>query len=299
MTGVVTGFAIIFVVIFTGWFLAQRRVIGGDRERLMFNRVAFYAATPALLFDAVTNSDPATILTPVTAVVFGATAVVAAVYCAVFYRQGVAAMASGAAASSYFNSVNIGLPVSLYVIGDATYVVPVVLLQMLVLTPFILGALGGNSLLGAVKTGLLSPVVIGAVAGLVVAVAGWEVPAPIAEPIALLSGASIPMVLMSFGASLKTSGVLADAPSRPAVLTATALKLVGMPSAAFALATALGLGPDQVYAAVVLCALPTAQNVYNFAATFERGQIVARDTVFLTTFASLPVMLVIAFAFGR
>lgn len=299
MTGVVTGFAIIFVVIFTGWFLAQRRVIGGDRERLMFNRVAFYAATPALLFDAVTNSDPATILTPVTAVVFGATAVVAAVYCAVFYRQGVAAMASGAAASSYFNSVNIGLPVSLYVIGDATYVVPVVLLQMLVLTPFILGALGGNSLLGAVKTGLLSPVVIGAVAGLVVAVAGWEVPAPIAEPIALLGGASIPMVLMSFGASLKTSGVLADAPSRPAVLTATALKLVGMPSAAFALATALGLGPDQVYAAVVLCALPTAQNVYNFAATFERGQIVARDTVFLTTFASLPVMLVIAFAFGR
>lgn len=299
MTGVVTGFAIIFVVIFTGWFLAQRRVIGGDRERLMFNRVAFYAATPALLFDAVTNSDPATILTPVTAVVFGATAVVAAVYCAVFYRQGVAAMASGAAASSYFNSVNIGLPVSLYVIGDATYVVPVVLLQMLVLTPFILGALGGNSLLGAVKTGLLSPVVIGAVAGLVVAVAGWEVPAPIAEPIALLGGASIPMVLMSFGASLKTSGVLADARSRPAVLTATALKLVGMPSAAFALATALGLGPDQVYAAVVLCALPTAQNVYNFAATFERGQIVARDTVFLTTFASLPVMLVIAFAFGR
>ncbi|MGO1777622.1 MAG: AEC family transporter, partial [Corynebacterium casei] len=92
---------------------------------------------------------------------------------------------------------------------------------------------------------------------------------------------------------------LSDAKSRPAVLTATALKLVGMPLAGFAMATLLGLEADLVYACTILCALPTAQNVYNFAATFERGQTIARDTVFITTFASLPVMLLIALLFGR
>ncbi|QCB29299.1 hypothetical protein CENDO_10225 [Corynebacterium endometrii] len=56
---------------------------------------------------------------------------------------------------------------------------------------------------------------------------------------------------------------------------------------------------DLVYTAVILAALPTAQNVYNYAATFDKGQTVARDTVFITTFASLPVMLIIALAFGR
>ena len=48
---------------------------------------------------------------------------------------------------------------------------------------------------------------------------------------------------------------------------------------------------------MILAALPTAQNVYNYTATYEVGETVARDTVFLTTFLSLPAMLVIAALF--
>ncbi len=54
---------------------------------------------------------------------------------------------------------------------------------------------------------------------------------------------------------------------------------------------ALGLDGAELYAALILAALPTAQNVYNYAATYEVGETVARDTVFLTTFLSLPAML--------
>ena len=299
MLGVITGFAIILAVIFVGWLLAQRGVIGSDRERLMFNRVAFYAATPALLFDSISSSEPQTIFSPVPGVIVAATALISAIFCVAFRRRGVPAMAIGAASSSYFNSVNIGLPVSLYVIGDATYVVPLVFFQMAILSPIILGALGGNSVWGAAKTGLFSPVVVASILGIIVAWQGWTIPEPVIEPIALLGGASIPMVLMSFGASLKTSGVLADAAARPAILAATGLKLVGMPLAAYGIGSAVGLSEDHLYATVILAALPTAQNVYNFAATYERGQSIARDTVFITTFASLPVMLAIAFLFGR
>jgi predicted permease len=44
----------------------------------------------------------------------------------------------------------------------------------------------------------------------------------------------------------------------------------------------------------VLAALPTAQNVYNFSSRYERGEIVARDTVLLTTILAIPVLVVIA-----
>ncbi|WP_293770173.1 AEC family transporter [uncultured Corynebacterium sp.] len=299
MQGVITGFAIILAVIFVGWFLAVRGVIGSDRERLMFNKVAFYAATPALLFHSVATSDPATVFTPVTLIIVLTTVVVAAIYIAVFWRKGIANAASGAAASSYFNSVNIGLPVSIYVLGESTYAIPMVFIQMVLFTPIILGALGGKSLLGAIKTGLLSPMVVASALGFVVAYVGWTVPEPVMEPISLLGGASIPMILMSFGASLKTSAVLSDAAVRPQVALATGLKLVGMPAIAFGLAHLFGLSTDHVYAATILAALPTAQQVYNYAAAFQRGQTVARDTVFLTTFGALPVMLVIAVLFGR
>lgn len=299
MLGVITGFAIILAVIFTGWFLAQKGVIGSDKERLMFNRVAFYAATPALIFSSVAKSDPQTILSPVTVAIVIATVVTAAVYCAIFWRKGIARMSTGAGSTSFFNSVNIGFPVSIYVIGEATWVVPIMLLQMAVLTPIVLAGISGKSPLGAMKTGLLSPVVVAGIAGLVVALAGIDVPAPVMEPIALLGGASIPMVLMSFGASLKSTRVLEDAQYRAEIWGATALKLVGMPLAGYLTALAMGMNEDLTYATVILCALPTAQNIYNYAATFQKGETIARDTVFITTFASLPVMMIIAFLFGR
>ncbi|HCG2962835.1 TPA: AEC family transporter [Corynebacterium striatum] len=299
MLGVITGFAIILSVIFIGWLLAARKVIKSDSERLMFNRVAFYAATPALLFSSVAKSDPGTVLSPVILVIIAATAIVAAIYAAVFWRNGVAEVASGAAAASYFNSVNIGLPVSIYVLGDSTYAIPVVFIQMALFTPLILGALGGNSLLSGIKTGLLSPMVVASFLGFIVAWQGWTIPEPVMAPIELLGGASIPMILMSFGASLSTSGALSDKESRPQTLLATSLKLIGMPIVAFLICLAAGLDEDTTYAAVILAALPTAQQVYNYAATFQRATNVARDTVFITTFASLPVMLVIALLFGR
>ena len=103
------------------------------------------------------------------------------------------------------------------------------------------------------------------------------------------------MILMSFGASLTGQKVLKS--DRLATLTATTLKLIAMPAIAWVVGVALGLSGPELYAAVILCALPTAQNVYNYAATYRSGEVICRDTVFLTTFLSLPAMLAIAAVF--
>lgn len=310
MAGVITGFAIILSVIGVGFLLAKLGVINDDKQRLVLNRIAFYAATPALLFNVVARSDPSALISPVIVVTFVATIVTAAVYCvisAIFFKKDIATTATGAAASAYVNSNNIGLPVSIYVLGTGAYVAPILVMQMVIFAPVILAALTsgdvkgsrGQKIWAAVKGSLLSPIVLASIAGLIVCLLEIQLPAAVMEPTIILGGASIPLILMSFGASLPSTNVLASKADRPSVLTATAIKIVGMPAITWLIAKAFGLEGDYLYAAVILAALPAAQNVYNYAATYRKGEIVARDTVFLTTFLALLGMLGIAALFGR
>lgn len=300
MLDVLTGFAIIFAVIAAGWLLSQKGVIGPGDERLMLNRIAFYVATPSLIFSSVATSDTSAFFSPVVLVIAVATAATMLVYWAISaaaFKQDTAETMAGAASASYYNSVNIGLPIATYVLGDATFVVPALVLQMAVLSPVVIAGLdrGSSGFMKSMWSGLTAPVVVAAFAGFAVSALGVEVPEPVLAPLEILGGASIPLILMSFGASLTGEKILTS--QRGPTLTATALKLVGMPAIAWAVGTALGLTGDELYAALILSALPTAQNVYNYAATYGSGEVISRDTVFLTTFLALPAMLVIAAVF--
>lgn len=300
MLDVLTGFAIIFTVIAAGWWLAQKKVIGPGEQRLQLNRIAFHVATPSLIFSSVAVSDTDAFFSPVILVIAIATMVTMLIYwaiSAVWFKQDTAETMAGAASSSYYNSVNIGLPIATYVLGDPTYVIPALVLQMAVLSPIVIAGLdrGASGLLKSAIAGLKAPVVVAAFAGFAVSASSWTVPEPVLAPLQILGGASIPMILMSFGASLTGEKVLQS--QRLATTTATALKLIGMPTVAWAVASLMGLTGSDMYAALILCALPTAQNVYNYAATYRSGEVICRDTVFLTTFLSLPAMLLIAGVF--
>lgn len=300
MLDVLTGFAIIFTVIAAGWWLAQKKVIGPGEQRLQLNRIAFHVATPSLVFSSVAVSDTDAFFSPVILVIAIATVTTMLIYwaiSAVWFKQDAAETMAGAASSSYYNSVNIGLPIATYVLGDPTYVIPALVLQMAVLSPIVIAGLdrGASGLLKSVIAGLKAPVVVAAFAGFAVSASSWTVPEPVLAPLQILGGASIPMILMSFGASLTGEKVLQS--QRLATTTATILKLIGMPAVAWVVASLLGLTGSDMYAALILCALPTAQNVYNYAATYRSGEVICRDTVFLTTFLSLPAMLLIAGVF--
>jgi len=68
VTGVIIGFAIIFSIVLVGYILAKTGIIASGSERLVLNRIAFYSATPALVFMVVSKADVATLLSPVVAV---------------------------------------------------------------------------------------------------------------------------------------------------------------------------------------------------------------------------------------
>ena len=56
----------------------------------------------------------------------------------------------------------------------------------------------------------------------------------------------------------------------------------------------LGLGETALLAVTVLAALPTAQNIFVHATRYGRGEVVARDSIFVTTVLSVPVVVTIA-----
>jgi len=105
----------------------------------------------------------------------------------------------------------------------------------------------------------------------------------------------VPVILINFGMSLHGRRMLDTPGTRRDVVLAVVLKLLLMPLVAWAAARYLfDLEGHALFVAVVLAALPTAQNVFNYATRYRRGEALARDAVLLTTLLSLPVIVVVA-----
>lgn len=305
MIGIVQGFTVILVVIGAGYLAARFKVVQGE-QRLVLNNVAFYVATPALLFDVLRQSEPSVLLSPVIFVTTVAAVTVAGAYvCAsrLWFKKDLSRTTLGATSSGYVNSNNLGLPVAIYILGDAAYVAPVIIVQLVLFAPIILSILeatrgNSNGALKALGRAALNPVIIASIVGFLFALLDVPVPDLVTAPIAMLGAAAIPMVLLSFGVSLHGQRALQPGSGRAAVFTASSIKVLLMPAIAWLLAMSFGLTPHETFVAVTIAALPTAQNVYNFAATYRRAEIMVRDTVVLTTFASLPVIALIALLIG-
>lgn len=305
MTGVLTGFAVIAAVITVGYLLARFGVVSMG-ERIVLNRVAFHAASPALLFTVLSQADVHVVFTGLLATHALTTVLLIVVVFVVLGAWGSGASRDPASRlvhaydAAYVNSNNIGLPVAVYVIGQGGYVAPVLFLQLIVLGPLLMGALdvltAGSARWGkALLKPFTNPIVFASVAGALVSVLGWEVPEAVMLPLELLGGAAVPLMLIAFGVSLKGQRPLQAGSGRRDILVAVLVKAVGMPVVAWCVATFLfGLDPELTYAAVVLAALPTAQNMYQYALQYDRGEVVTRDVILLTTVLSLPVMLGVA-----
>ena len=297
-----TGFAIIGVVILAGYVIG-RTGIGGPGAGFVLNRVAFFVATPALLFTIMAHADIGILASPFFRVSVLAIVTAAVLYLAVgvfVLHQKLPELTLATASSSYVNANNIGLPVAIYVLGDPVYVAPVLLIQLLFMAPTALALLdisvtGNASFRSIITQPVRNPMIIASLLGVLVSLFGIPLPDAVLAPLDLIGQAAIPMVLMAFGISLHGQKPLRAGSGRKQVLTASFIKVVLMPVAAYLLGEfVFHLPPDDLFAAVAVAALPTAQNIYNFSARYERGEVPARDTVLLTTVASVPAMFLIA-----
>jgi malonate transporter len=299
---VLTGFAIIGAVILVGYIVGRTNILG-DNARPVLSRIVFFVLSPCLLFTVLAEADVHTLFSRL----FAVSAISAIVAILVFFvvakliwRRSLADATVGAAASGYVNANNIGLPVAVYVLGNAAYPAPVILLQLIVLAPVILTILdvttSGRASIGRILLQpVRNPLLIASVLGVLLAVTGVKLPDPVMAPFSLIGAAAVPVVLISFGMSLHGQRVFEAGSGRKDVVLATALKLALMPVVAWMLGHfVFGIAGKDLFAVVALAALPTAQNVYNYAQRYASAETLARDTVLITTIGSVPVLVLVA-----
>ena len=303
MQGVVEGFATIGVVIGLGVLLAQLGVLDLAAQR-MLSRLSFFVASPALMVTVLGRADVTSVLSRSLVATASAVLVCAVLYllaARLVWRKPAADTVIGTLSSVYVNAGNLGLPIAAYVLGDAALVAPTLLMQLLVLQPLALAVLDhavsgrGFSVARALTRPLTNPLTVGSLVGLALAVSGVELPGAIEDPLVLVGGMAVPSTLLAYGISLRLGPRPGNGTSAMEIGYITVLKLVVQPLTAYVAGRfVLDLDAKALFAVTVLAALPTAQNIFVHATRYGRGEVLARDSIFVTTLLSVPVIATVA-----
>lgn len=296
------GFIIVGAVIIVG-YLAGRLSIGGPAAGQTLTHVAFFVTNPALLFTVLAEADLSRVISayvPIALIASLATALIFALACRIWFRRSAGETAIGAMSSSFVNANNLGIPIAVYVLGSAAPVAPILLVQLLVLAPLYLSILdltsgGKPSIKRMLTQPIRNPMIIASCLGILSALLEVEIQQLLWEPLTILGGAAVPLVLMAFGMSLRGSSPLKEPYTRVDTIAAVALKSFAMPVLTWLLAQyAFHAEPQVVFEAVVMASLPTAQNVFMFASRYNRAITVARDTALVSSALSIPVLVAVS-----
>ncbi|HUK34513.1 MAG TPA: AEC family transporter [Vicinamibacterales bacterium] len=286
----------IFIVAGVGFVLARR--FGANVKTL--STVAFNALSPCLVFDQL-----------VTAQISGSQSLRVAAFC-VLLTLGIGLVArltsmplrldritlsSFLLVAMFSNSGNYALPVVLFAFGQealAFATVYFVTSAILIYTAGILVAASGHGSVRLALTRLLKvPAIYAVTAAIIVLSTHTTVPTTVLRPIALLSDAAIPVMLLVLGMQLERAVV----PKHPmAVAAAVVLSLVVAPIIAFGLTSLLGITGAARQAAIIEASMPAAVITTVLALEFDLDAAFSTSVVFFTTLLS-PITLVLLIAY--
>jgi len=306
------GFFTIGVLIGVGWVLARFGVLTVEHRKMM-SLLALYVASPALMFVTMVNADLKRVFAWSVVGSYGAIVGVALIYILAtivfFHHHTLAERTIGALLSCYSNAGNLGIPVAAYALGDVTWVVPILLIQMVLLQPIGLGILDWSkardsgehpSALKLVTLPVRNPLTVGVLLGLVVnlvhtSAPSFAIPGFVMNPVQMLGNVAVPMMLLAFGISMCLDPRPVKSSETIESWFVIVVKTLVQPLIAYALsAGVLHLDPVAVRAVTVVACLPPAQNIFVFASKYDVRMVFARDTIFRATLVSVVTILIAA-----
>lgn len=300
MNTILTALFPIFGVILAGWALRRSGLLP-DSSWAPVSRLAYLGLSPALLFTAIRHADLSSItLGPfLIAAMFGFMGM-AAITLALkpFLRVPDPTYTSLFQATCRWNGLLI-LALGIALFGDQGEVL--VALVMVVSIPLVnmecVAALavwgdGAKPKIGSIFYRIITnPLILGSVAGGVFNLGQIPVPAPIADTLALLGQAALPLILLSVGAGLSFTTMRA----RPRLLALSVfLKLMVAPLVFYGIGRAFGLEGIPLTILLLTGASPGAGSAYVLAkqmggdAPYSAGDITA-STLFC--FFTIPFWL--------
>ncbi|KQQ89699.1 AEC family transporter [Arthrobacter sp. Leaf137] len=300
MDGVLKGFFVVGVVMFVGYVLGKTNALGPQGTKVL-SSLTFLVGLPSLMFSMIATRHISEVLSE-TGLISVVTAVaMMAVFALVgaVARWGVRRTTIGALATGIVNSTNLGVPLSQYVMGSATYVTPIMLFQLAVITPIALTILDLTdpdgtkpSLRRILATPFRNPVTVAAILGIIVSAVGIEIPPLVLDPLKLIAQVTVPLMLIIFGMSLHGLSPRASSSDSAPTFLAVVLKSAIQPALAWTLARYVFHLDDFNTFVVTACAiLPTGQNVVLYAVRYRVGQSLAQTTAVITSALAVPLLL--------
>lgn len=292
-----------------GYVVGRTGVLGPAAVDVL-GRFVFYVAMPAALLGTLTRQPIGGPAGRAVAAFAVATVLVgAAGFCAArrLFRRPLAEQTIGAMAAGYVNAGNLGIPVAVRVLGDASFIAVVLLIQTSILTPVILGTLdiarsehAAGRWRRLLTVPLRSPVMLACLAGVLLGAAHVHLPRLAGDVVALLGDAAVPSALVALGLSLVPHGPAGGERRNLAeVALSVLLKSCAQPALCFVLGRfVLGLTGPALLAAVLCAALPTAQNTFVYARAYGVDGAFARDVIVATTAVSMVTLTVAATLLG-
>jgi len=208
----------------------------------------------------------------------------------------------------FTNAGNMGIPLALALINDATYIAPIILMQVMIFSPAMVIILDVTTARGGQSTRswkrflkpFINPIVIASGSALALNLLGVQLPQYFLSPIQAIGNASIPMLLVAFGMSIfgvrlfqETRGDVAP------IALIVAIKTALLPAITYVVAAYLfDLSGVELLIVTIASALPSAATVYNFSTQYNTLVVVSRETVLLTTLLAIPAILLIAALLG-
>lgn len=305
MIQVLSGFATIWVVIGVGIAMAQLKMLDLSAADLL-SKLAFRIGLPCLMVTTMAKADLGRIFSTNVLVSFLAVVVSILIYLAasaLFFKHSASHRVIGCFGSCYVNAQNMGLPMAAYVLGDTSWVAPILILQVAFLQPIgltILDVIAArengipHSILKDITLPLRNPMTLGVLVGLVVNLLDWRIHPVLANPVTMMGNLAVPSMLLAFGISLRLGERIRPGRELGELAVINVLKLVIQPVVAVVLARLFGLDAQVTLAVAVMAGLPTAQNVFVFAMRHRQAVALARNVVVSTTLLSIPTLTALA-----
>jgi predicted permease len=263
-----------------------------DLDMTTLARLSVYFFLPALVFNAITNteltfSDMSLLSLAYLAylLVLGGLAAVGSLGLSVTQARGVMTT------TLFGNTGNMGLPITLFAYGEAgleraVVIMVVSLVAMFAFGPALLAGNAGNVLRRLLDT-LKLPTLWAALAGLMMLLMAWQLPESVGRGVTLLGNAAIPVMLLSLGMQTRRSWVWEVG---EAAFRTTVLRMLVGPLIAYGAGFFLGLRGLDLNVLVLAAAMPAAVTMFVVAVEVKGDYVGVARSVVATTIVSLVVI---------
>lgn len=282
------------VMVVAAFGLVLARKFSLDSRTL--SRLSLYLFSPTLTFTSIYKSQLGIEFVSIIAfvlIVFAVMAVLSIILVKVMRFDRVTSSAF-MLSTLFVNAGNYGLPVDLFAFGQEGLnraVIYFVVTSILAQTVAIFIAARGNA---ANRAALLQvfkmPLIYAATLALVFNANHWQIPESIMKSADLISGGTVPLVLVILGVELSRASLSQD---RFAVGLATSVRLIIAPILAFIVAAVMGLQGVTRSVCILEASTPTAVLVSIIAGEFKARPEFVTSVVLLSTLLSIVSMTIL------